>query len=244
MCGLTLSIVLRAQRKSRYRSMIQKTILLLVDTAIFVSISTSTAGIYYSQLSTTLYELHLAAHFSTLAFSSLLLLYIFGRTSPQPKWRAASRLILVVLAWILAFTGERMWNKEVNRSPLLFEDFFCFTSLVSWLDYTTMPFVFIFMPFACATLVYGLATLFSTTRRMNTLIGIVPLFLFSFVSIWTELGIIFILRSRLKSSVGDTYGENSWGYGQILPLFIWMPAFIELLNSACVSIPVKTREGG
>jgi hypothetical protein len=50
------------------------------------------------------------------------------------------------------------------------------------------------------------------------------------VVMWVELVYLWRIRNIMSKIAGDTWVEGSWGFGQILALFIWLPPVIDIVG--------------
>jgi hypothetical protein len=50
------------------------------------------------------------------------------------------------------------------------------------------------------------------------------------VVMWVELVYLWKIRRIMSKIAGATWSEGSWGFGQILALFIWFPPIIDILS--------------
>lgn len=50
---------------------------------------------------------------------------------------------------------------------------------------------------------------------------------------WVELVYLWKIRAIMAKIAGSTWSEGTWGFGQILALFIWVPTIIDILGWLC-----------
>ncbi|KAH6702804.1 hypothetical protein BKA61DRAFT_704103 [Leptodontidium sp. MPI-SDFR-AT-0119] len=75
----------------------------------------------------------------------------------------------------------------------------------------------------------------STQKRYKTVdlwVTVTRLFIqiVALVVMWVELVYLWKIRSMMSKIAGDTWSEGSWGFGQILALFIWLPPVIDIIG--------------
>lgn len=68
----------------------------------------------------------------------------------------------------------------------------------------------------------------ATLRRLGRVMHLLPAYLFVLV-MWASLLSLQLYRQMIRINSGNQGDESTWGFGQILALFVWAPTIVEFL---------------
>ncbi|RDL37679.1 uncharacterized protein BP5553_05112 [Venustampulla echinocandica] len=54
--------------------------------------------------------------------------------------------------------------------------------------------------------------------------------IYGYISLWLTLGGLFYVRHLVQVRIGESYSDNSWGFGQVMALATWLPTQAEFMS--------------
>ncbi|KAH6665111.1 hypothetical protein B0J14DRAFT_680850 [Halenospora varia] len=216
----------------------------LLDSALFFSLSISTAGWVSFVSGTSYYEKLVFTSANVLALSALFA--FLGIFTEEGRKKRGVYILAVLIAAILtesaiqyivylAEPNEKYTDypclhlqfKEDGYHPTIFEAlFFLLLGLsvlagivgIFWLLYGGKD------PISARRKTSN-KTIYKWVTATRILIQIAAI-----AVMWVELVYLWKIRRIMSEIAGATWAEGSWGFGQILALFIWLPPIIDILG--------------
>lgn len=233
----------------------------LADGALFFSLSISTAGWVSFVSGTSYYEKLVFTSANVLALSALFaFLGMFTESGKNSLGKKRGEWILaVVIAAILTESAIQyiVYLTEPNDK---YDDYACLHLQFQDDGYHPTVFEALFFILLGLSVIAGIVGIFWLLRRskaeqrvnsvhstatvrpmgkdvmvstIDTWVTVTRIFIqtVAISVMWVELIYLWKIRNIMAKIAGSTWSEGTWGFGQILALFIWLPPIIDILGN-------------
>ena len=219
----------RANLVTKHQKAFQKISEIFLDSAILFSLSVSFTGLPSVYVAPTKYQQDIARSASLFTITTPLCLFILASMTIE---RSAFRSILICFPAILTFsvqmliwlTAQSTSSDEVTQAPACFDN----QSGLLWFSSVSKAVYFIiFLLYTLQSQILAPDQGLSQKHKVFFLLsGVLGVCL-----TWIDLAYILVLRQSKLSLAAATDTENTWTFGQILALLIWLPVVVECFYS-------------
>ncbi|KAE8448475.1 hypothetical protein EG329_009356 [Mollisiaceae sp. DMI_Dod_QoI] len=228
----------------------------LADGALFFSLSISTAGWVSFVSGTSYYEKLVFTSANVLALSALFA--FLGMFTAEGRKRRGEYILAVMIAAILTESAVQyiVYMREPNDK---YDDYACLHLQFQDEGYHPTIFEALFFLLLGLSVLAGIVGIFWLRRKdkaearasshnstatvhplgrdvrvqtIDTWVTGTRIFIqtVAIVVMWVELVYLWKIRGIMSRIAGATWSEGTWGFGQILALFIWLPPIVDILG--------------
>jgi len=202
----------------------------LLGTSFFLSLSITIAGISYSRGIQTQYEVLAIAVSRAQSLSATTGLFLVAW---QRRHFDLTSILLYFCPFAAMTTILPVSAFNALRPISDFDDFICYNRRPNLRSAILISIVII--PLTCMfVLIFVVAHTKRTGQRQRgpfaSKIGL-SLLVFLYIVMIINYGMFVMIRMQAKNSFGSGYGDNAWGFGQIVGILLWLPATYDFLGS-------------
>ena len=237
----------------RFRAALHQASEGLLDSALFFSLSISSAGWVSFVSGQSYYEKLVFTSANVLALSGLFA--FLGLFTREGRKKRGDYILVMMLLGILAESAIQyiVYLREPNER---YDDYTCLNIQFQGQGYYPIVFEALFFILLGLSVIAGVVALIRTRyyragrsdgRTASTLSkadlekrrGMIDVWVtrtrifiqtIAIAVMWTELVYLWKIRTIMSQVAGDTWLEDEWGFGQVLALFVWLPPIIDILG--------------
>lgn len=225
----------------------------LLDSALFFSLSISTAGWVSFRSGQSYYEKLVFLSANVLALSALFaFLGIFTREGRRKR----GDYILVILLLGILVESAIQYIVYFNESNERYSDYPCLHAEFQYDGYRPAVFEALFFILFALSILAGIVAAIriryyrgkqhqeqgyqagektAADRRRESIdswVTVTRIFIqtVAIAVMWVELIYLWKIRNIMAKIAGDTWLEDEWGFGQILALFVWLPPIMDIVG--------------